>query len=80
MRFYEVVTPLRTQLTQLSEQKLYLTEELDLHRTKMKDLMEVQDTSPRPYYTSVLFFSYPGVSKSHALLQLSTYWLDVFFF
>ncbi|KAM4729540.1 progesterone-induced-blocking factor 1 [Anableps anableps] len=40
MRFYEAVTPLRTQLTQLSDQKSYLTEELDVHRNKMKLLME----------------------------------------
>lgn len=42
MRFYEAVTPLRTQLTQLNVQKAYLTEELDLHRSKMKSLMEVK--------------------------------------
>ncbi|XP_037542125.1 progesterone-induced-blocking factor 1, partial [Nematolebias whitei] len=47
MRFYEAVTPLRTQLTQLGEQKRYLTEELDLHRTKTKDLMESYEEERR---------------------------------
>ncbi|KAM6916115.1 progesterone-induced-blocking factor 1 [Xenentodon cancila] len=47
MRFYEAVTPLRAQLTQLNVQKGYLTEELDLHRTKMKTLMESYEEERR---------------------------------
>ncbi|KAK5607275.1 Progesterone-induced-blocking factor 1 [Crenichthys baileyi] len=47
MRFYEAVTPLRTQLTQLSEQKSYLTEELDIHRNKLKLLMESNEEERR---------------------------------
>ncbi|MED6288311.1 Progesterone-induced-blocking factor 1, partial [Characodon lateralis] len=47
MRFYEAVTPLRTQLTQLSEQKSYLTEELDVHRNKLKLLMESYEEERR---------------------------------
>lgn len=47
MRFYEAVTPLRTQLAQLSEQKSYLTEELDVHRNKMKLLMESYEEERR---------------------------------
>lgn len=41
MRFYEVVTPLRAQLAELSVKRGSLTEELDTHRTQMKSLMEV---------------------------------------
>uniref|UniRef100_A0A3Q2Q1E8 Progesterone immunomodulatory binding factor 1 n=1 Tax=Fundulus heteroclitus TaxID=8078 RepID=A0A3Q2Q1E8_FUNHE len=44
MRFYEAVTPLRAQLTQLGEQKSFLTEELDAHRGKMKLLTEVRSS------------------------------------
>ncbi|XP_041867119.1 progesterone-induced-blocking factor 1 [Melanotaenia boesemani] len=47
MRFYETVTPLRTQLTQHSVQKEYLTEELDLHRSKIKALMESYEEERR---------------------------------
>ncbi|XP_038149790.1 progesterone-induced-blocking factor 1 [Cyprinodon tularosa] len=47
MRFYEAVTPLRAQLTQLSEQKSYLTEELDVQRNKMKLLMESYEEERR---------------------------------
>ncbi|XP_017288075.1 progesterone-induced-blocking factor 1 isoform X2 [Kryptolebias marmoratus] len=47
MRFYEAVTPLRTQVTQLSEQRSCLTEELDLHRSKMKALMESYEEERR---------------------------------
>lgn len=43
MRFYEAVTPLRSQLAQLGEQRSYLAEELDVHRNKMKLLMEVDE-------------------------------------
>lgn len=42
MRFYEAVTPLRTQLADLSVKKGSLSEEVDMHRSKMKALMEVQ--------------------------------------
>lgn len=41
MRFYEVVTPLRSQLAELSVKKGTLTDDLDTHRTQMKALMEV---------------------------------------
>lgn len=41
MRFYEVVTPLRAQLAELSTKRGNLTEDLDTHRTQMKGLMEV---------------------------------------
>uniref|UniRef100_A0A3Q2Q183 Progesterone immunomodulatory binding factor 1 n=1 Tax=Fundulus heteroclitus TaxID=8078 RepID=A0A3Q2Q183_FUNHE len=51
MRFYEAVTPLRAQLTQLGEQKSFLTEELDAHRGKMKLLTEVRPP-PRPRVTA----------------------------
>lgn len=40
MRFYEVVTPLRAQLVELSLKNSSVTEELDMHRTKMKTLIE----------------------------------------
>ena len=41
MRFYEVVTPLRGQLTDLQLRTGGLTEELDTHRNQSKTLMEV---------------------------------------
>lgn len=44
MRFYEAVTPLRTQVAELSVKRGSMTEELDTHRTHMKALMEVRDT------------------------------------
>ncbi|XP_061600667.1 progesterone-induced-blocking factor 1 [Cololabis saira] len=47
MRFYEAVTPLRAQLTQLNVQKNYLSEELDLHRPKMKTLLESYEEERR---------------------------------
>ncbi len=53
MRFYEVVTPLRAQLAELSVKRGSLTEELDTHRTQMKALMEVPHAYTSMYYTSV---------------------------
>ncbi|XP_054885770.1 progesterone-induced-blocking factor 1 [Poeciliopsis prolifica] len=47
MRFYEAVTPLRSQLAQLGEQRSYLAEELDVHRNKMKLLMESYEEERR---------------------------------
>ncbi|XP_022061964.1 progesterone-induced-blocking factor 1 [Acanthochromis polyacanthus] len=47
MRFYEAVTPLRAQLTDLSVKNGNVTEELDLHRTKMKALMESYEEERR---------------------------------
>lgn len=44
MRFYEVVTPLRAHLAELSVKRGTMTEELDTHRTQMKALMEVLHT------------------------------------
>ncbi|XP_069000612.1 progesterone-induced-blocking factor 1 [Embiotoca jacksoni] len=39
MRFFEVVTPLRAQLSDLRVKKADLTEEMDIHRTQMKTLI-----------------------------------------
>ncbi|GAA6229646.1 progesterone-induced-blocking factor 1 [Lates japonicus] len=47
MRFYEVVTPLRAQLAELSVKRGSLTEELDTHRTQMKALMESYEEERR---------------------------------
>uniref|UniRef100_UPI003AAAC633 progesterone-induced-blocking factor 1 n=1 Tax=Centroberyx gerrardi TaxID=166262 RepID=UPI003AAAC633 len=47
MRFYEVVTPLRAQLTELHVNRGGLTEELDTHRTQMKALMESYEEERR---------------------------------
>ncbi|XP_058507413.1 progesterone-induced-blocking factor 1 [Solea solea] len=47
MRFYEVVTPLRAQLAELSVKKGSLTEELDTHRSQMKALMESYEEERR---------------------------------
>ncbi|KAM9364266.1 progesterone-induced-blocking factor 1 isoform 1-T2 [Pholidichthys leucotaenia] len=47
MQFYEVVTPLRSQLTDLTLMKTILTEELDMHRSKMKTLMESYEEEQR---------------------------------
>ncbi|KAF0027086.1 hypothetical protein F2P81_019827 [Scophthalmus maximus] len=41
MRFYQVVTPLRSQLAELSVKKGTLTEEVDTQRTQLKALMQV---------------------------------------
>lgn len=46
MRSYEVVTPLRAQLVELSLKNSSVTEELGMHRTKMKTLIEVKHTNP----------------------------------
>ncbi|XP_057703771.1 progesterone-induced-blocking factor 1 isoform X2 [Corythoichthys intestinalis] len=40
MRFYEVVTPLRAQVAELSVKKDTLSEDLELQRTQMKSMME----------------------------------------
>lgn len=47
MRFYEAVTPLRVQLTELSVKNTSMTEELDIHRTKMKTLIESYEEERR---------------------------------
>uniref|UniRef100_A0A3Q3WEM5 Uncharacterized protein n=1 Tax=Mola mola TaxID=94237 RepID=A0A3Q3WEM5_MOLML len=47
MRFYEVMTPLRSQLAVLGVTKASLTEELDTHRTQMKALMESYEEERR---------------------------------
>uniref|UniRef100_A0A3B4V170 Progesterone immunomodulatory binding factor 1 n=1 Tax=Seriola dumerili TaxID=41447 RepID=A0A3B4V170_SERDU len=47
MRFYEVVTPLRTHLAELTVKRGNMTEELDVHRSQMKALMESYDTERR---------------------------------
>lgn len=44
MRFYEVVTPLRAQVTELQVKKNNLMDDLDSHRKQIKSLMEVQKT------------------------------------
>ncbi|KAI9535543.1 hypothetical protein NQZ68_003097 [Dissostichus eleginoides] len=47
MRFYEVVTPLRAQLSELSVKRGTLTEDLDTHRTQMRALMESYEEERR---------------------------------
>ncbi|TMS04598.1 Progesterone-induced-blocking factor 1 [Larimichthys crocea] len=47
MRFYEVVTPLRAHLAELSVKRGTMTEELDTHRTQMKALMESYEEERR---------------------------------
>uniref|UniRef100_A0A7N8YBY5 Progesterone immunomodulatory binding factor 1 n=1 Tax=Mastacembelus armatus TaxID=205130 RepID=A0A7N8YBY5_9TELE len=47
LRFYEMVTPLRAQLTEFSVKKGSLTEELDTHRAQMKALMESYEEERR---------------------------------
>uniref|UniRef100_A0AAX7U0D1 Progesterone immunomodulatory binding factor 1 n=1 Tax=Astatotilapia calliptera TaxID=8154 RepID=A0AAX7U0D1_ASTCA len=47
MRFYEVVTPLRAQLVELSLKDSSVTEELGMHRTKMKTLIESYEEERR---------------------------------
>ncbi|KAK7878927.1 hypothetical protein WMY93_034227 [Mugilogobius chulae] len=45
--FYEAVTPLRTQVTDLTVKNVCLSEELDMHRTQMKSLMESYEEERR---------------------------------
>lgn len=40
MRFYEAITPLRSQLAELSMKRDRAAEDLDTNRTHMKGLME----------------------------------------
>ncbi|XP_061083215.1 progesterone-induced-blocking factor 1 isoform X1 [Conger conger] len=47
VRFYEVVTPLRTQVTELQKKKSVLSEDLDNHRRQMKSLMESYEEERR---------------------------------
>lgn len=47
MRSYEVVTPLRAQLVELSLKNSSVTEELGMHRTKMKTLIESYEEERR---------------------------------
>ncbi|KAM7385437.1 hypothetical protein PAMP_001520 [Pampus punctatissimus] len=47
MRFYEAVTPLQAQLTELCVKRGSLTEELDTHRAQMKALMESYEEERR---------------------------------
>uniref|UniRef100_A0A8C6U6U0 Progesterone immunomodulatory binding factor 1 n=1 Tax=Neogobius melanostomus TaxID=47308 RepID=A0A8C6U6U0_9GOBI len=47
VRFYEVVTPLRTQVTELTLKNGCLNEELDIHRTQLKSLMESYEEERR---------------------------------
>lgn len=47
VRFYEVVTPLRTQVTELSVKNTHINEELNVHRTQMKSLMESYEDERR---------------------------------
>nr|XP_020494849.1 progesterone-induced-blocking factor 1 [Labrus bergylta] len=46
-RFYEVVTPLRTELAELSGRRGSLTKELDEHRSQMKALLESYEEERR---------------------------------
>ncbi|XP_066516109.1 progesterone-induced-blocking factor 1 isoform X2 [Hoplias malabaricus] len=47
VRFYEVVTPLRTQLTELQIKKNCLSDDLDSHRSQIKSLMESYEEERR---------------------------------
>ncbi|TNM99627.1 hypothetical protein fugu_012660 [Takifugu bimaculatus] len=47
MRFYEAVTPLRSQVAQLSVKTDSLTEELDTNRTQMRGLMDSYEEERR---------------------------------
>ncbi|KAM6956355.1 progesterone-induced-blocking factor 1 [Aplochiton taeniatus] len=47
MRFYEVVTPLRSQLAELHVKRGSLTEDLDTHRSQLKALMESYEEERR---------------------------------
>ncbi|XP_035461523.1 progesterone-induced-blocking factor 1 isoform X2 [Scophthalmus maximus] len=47
MRFYQVVTPLRSQLAELSVKKGTLTEEVDTQRTQLKALMQSYEEERR---------------------------------
>ncbi|XP_046886881.1 progesterone-induced-blocking factor 1 [Hypomesus transpacificus] len=47
VRFHEVVTPLRAQLTELHMKRNSLTDDLDTHRTQMKALMESYEEERR---------------------------------
>uniref|UniRef100_A0A7N6AA95 Progesterone immunomodulatory binding factor 1 n=1 Tax=Anabas testudineus TaxID=64144 RepID=A0A7N6AA95_ANATE len=47
MRFYEVVTPLRAQLAELSVKRGSLTEDLDAYRAQIKSLMESYEEERR---------------------------------
>ncbi|XP_041644591.1 progesterone-induced-blocking factor 1 isoform X1 [Cheilinus undulatus] len=47
MRFYEAVTPLRSQLAELSVKRDTVTAELDTHRTQMKALLESYEEERR---------------------------------
>lgn len=51
MRFYEAVTPLRTQLAELTARKDTLAGELDLHRTQNKALMKVTTQQANTHLT-----------------------------
>ncbi|KAJ8349960.1 hypothetical protein SKAU_G00250900 [Synaphobranchus kaupii] len=47
VRFYEVVTPLRTQANELQKKKNILSEDLDSHRSQIKSLMESYEEERR---------------------------------
>ncbi|KAJ8253391.1 hypothetical protein GJAV_G00212410 [Gymnothorax javanicus] len=47
VRFYEVVTPLRTQVSELQKKKNALSEDLDSHRSQLKSLMESYEEERR---------------------------------
>ncbi|XP_072513754.1 progesterone-induced-blocking factor 1 [Salminus brasiliensis] len=47
VRFYEVVTPLRTQLAELQVKKNILSDDLDTHRSQIKSLMESYEEERR---------------------------------
>lgn len=64
MRFYEAVTPLRSQVAQLSVKTDSLTEELDTNRTQMRGLMDVRKTH------SELFLLYLDLIFSNLLLDV----------
>ncbi|TNN70616.1 Progesterone-induced-blocking factor 1 [Liparis tanakae] len=54
MRFYEVATPLRAQLAELSVKRDSLTDDLNTHRTQLRALMEVRHTYTSLHSTSLL--------------------------
>lgn len=54
MRFYEAVTPLRSQVAQLSVKTVSLTEELDKNRTQMRGLMDVREKHIWSYFCYIL--------------------------
>uniref|UniRef100_A0A8B9GZY4 Uncharacterized protein n=1 Tax=Astyanax mexicanus TaxID=7994 RepID=A0A8B9GZY4_ASTMX len=68
VRFYEVVTPLRNQVTELQIKRNSLGDDLDSHRSQIKSLMEVQKNLTHCFWITLCYSLLVQKSKKFSLV------------